>query len=88
MRLKDHSFSFVVNFLLGVAWAAVLLGTITSFLSFYHDSILLALLMGCLSAIPGMVAVLFLEHIMTTKEKHLELQKQTKILEQLLSSKL
>ena len=35
MRLQSGPLSFVVNFLLGVAWAAVLLGAITSFLSFY-----------------------------------------------------
>ena len=85
MRLKDASFSFVVNFLLGVAWATVLLGVITSFLSFYHESLLLAVLVGFLAAVPGMLAVLFLEHIITTKEKHFELKKQTKLLEQLLS---
>jgi len=85
MRLENKSLNFVVNFLLGVAWASVLLGTIISFLSFYHQNILLAIISGFIGAIPGMLGVLFLENIITNKEKHLELQKQTKLLEELLS---
>jgi len=87
MRLEDKALGFVVNFLLGVSWAFVLLGTITSFLSFYDDSIIYAIVYGLIGAIPGMVAVLLLEHIITNKEKHLELKKQTKLLEELLLHK-
>ena len=84
MRLKDSSLGFVVNFLLGVAWAAVLIGAVTSFLSFYHNSFFFAIISAFVGALPGLVAVLLLEHIITNKEKHLELKKQTKLLQQLL----
>ena len=84
MRLEDKSLSFVVNFLLGVAWASVIIGAVTSFFSFYNDSFFLALLSAFVGAIPGMVAVLLLELIITNKEKHLELKKQTALLQQLL----
>jgi len=87
MRLQNRPLSFVVNFLLGVAWAAVLLGAITSFLSFYQASLLLALVFAFLGALPGMVSVLLLEHIITGKEKYLELKKQTVLLEKLLIQK-
>jgi len=87
MRLEDKALGVVVNFLLGVSWAFVLLGTITSFLSFYDDSIVYAIVYGLIGAIPGMVAVLLLEHIITNKEKYLELKKQTKLLEELLLHK-
>ncbi len=87
MRLEDRSLSFVVNFLLGVAWATVLLGAITSFLSFYNDSLLYALVSAFVGAIPGLVAVLLLEVVITTKEKHLELKEQTKLLKKLLQEK-
>ena len=87
MRLEDKALGVVVNFLLGVSWAFVLLGTITSFLSFYDDSIIYAIVYGLIGAIPGMVAVLLLEHIITNKEKYLELKKQTKLLEELLLHK-
>ena len=87
MRLQNRPLSFVINFLLGVSWAAVLLGAITSFLAFYQDSLLLALVSAFIGALPGMVAVLLLEHIITNKEKHLELKKQTALLEKLLIQK-
>ncbi|HFQ62372.1 MAG TPA: hypothetical protein ENK39_08785 [Epsilonproteobacteria bacterium] len=87
MRLEDKSLSFVVNFLLGVAWASVIIGAVTSFLSFYHDSFLFALISAFVGAIPGMVAVLLLEVVITIKEKHLELKKQTALLQQLVAQK-
>ena len=87
MRLQNTPLSFVVNFLLGVAWAAVLLGAITSFLAFYQDNLLLALVSGFMGALPGMISVLLLEHIITAKERHLELKKQTELLEKLLIQK-
>ena len=87
MRLKDSSLGFVVNFLLGVAWAAVLIGAVTSFLSFYQNSFFFAIISTFVGALPGMVAVLLLEHIITNKEKYLELKKQTKLLEEILKEK-
>ena len=87
MRLQNGPLSFVVNFLLGVAWASVLLGAVTSFLVFYQDNLLLALVSAFMGALPGMISVLLLEHIITGKEKHLELKKQTALLEKLLIQK-
>ena len=87
MRLQNGPLSFVVNFLLGVAWAAALLGAITSFLAFYPENFLLAIVSAFLGALPGMISVLLLEHIITAKERHLELKKQTALLEKLLIQK-
>jgi len=87
MRLQNGPLIFVVNFLLGVAWASVLLGAVTSFLVFYQENILLALVSACIGALPGMISVILLEHIITAKERHLELKKQTALLEKLLIQK-
>jgi len=87
MRLDDKPLGFVLNFLLGVAWAAVLVGAITSFLSFFQDSLVIAIVSAFVGAIPGLVAILLLEHIITSKEKYAELQKQTALLEKLLNQK-
>ena len=81
MRLEDKYLSFVVNFLLGVAWASIFVGSITSFLMFYEETFLYALVSAFIAALPGMVAVLALEHFITNKEKLYELKKQTKLLE-------
>jgi uncharacterized membrane protein len=87
MRLEDKPLSFVVNFLLGVSWASVLIGVITSFLSFYQSNIFLAIISAFIGAIPGLVGVLLLEHIITSKEIYYELKKQTKLLEKQFSEK-
>lgn len=87
MRLQNGPLSFVVNFLLGVAWASVLLGVVTSFLSFYQASIFLGIISALMGAVPGMLLVVVLEHVITAKERHLELQKQTALLEKLLAQK-
>lgn len=87
MRLKDRPLGFVVNFLLGVAWAAVLIGAVSSFLSFYQNSFFFAIVSAFVAAFPGLLAVLLLEHIITGKEKYLELKKQTKLLQHILKEK-
>jgi len=87
MRLKDSSLGFIVNFLLGVAWAAVLIGAITSFLSFYSTSLLFAIVSSFIGALPGLISILLLEYIITNKEKHEELKKQTRLLQQILDQK-
>ncbi len=81
--MKDRSLSFVVNFLLGVAWAFVLIGAVTSFLAFYSTNLFFAIISAFIGALPGLIGILFLEHIITNKEKHEELKKQTKLLEEL-----
>jgi predicted Co/Zn/Cd cation transporter (cation efflux family) len=80
MRLEDKTLSFMVNFLLGVAWAFSLLGAMIAFLSFYSDSFFLALIAAFIAAIPGFMFILLLEHFITNKEKLYELKKQTKLL--------
>ena len=87
MRLENRPLGFVINFLLGVSWAMMLLGALTSFLSLYHDSFFVAVVSAFIGAVPGLVAILFLEHIITNKEKLDELKKQTALLEKILKEK-
>ena len=87
MQFKDKTFNFVVNFLLGVAWASILLGAITSFISIYEESIWFATIYSCIAMVPGMVAVLLLEHTFTSRLSYKELQKQTILLEKLSQKK-
>jgi len=87
MRLEDRHLGFVVNFLLGVAWAFVLIGAVTSFLSFYSTSLLFAIMSALIGVLPGLIGILLLEYFITNKEKYAELQKQTKLLQQILDQK-
>lgn len=87
MRLENKALGFIINFLLGIAWAAVLLGAVTTFLSFYNIDLVLAFLGLFIGALPGLIAIVLLEHIITTKESYAELKKQTDLLEKLLLEK-
>ena len=87
MRLNDKPLGFVINFLLGVAWAVVLIGAVSSFLSLYQNNVFFAVVSAFVGALPGLIAIILLEYFITNKEKYLELKKQTKLLEQLLSEK-
>ncbi|BAF72531.1 hypothetical protein [Sulfurovum sp. NBC37-1] len=84
MRLTGKTLGFVINFLLGVAWAFVLIGAVSSFFSFYQISIFFAMVSALIGALPGLIAILLLEHIITGKEKLSELKKQTILLEELI----
>ena len=87
MRLQDKYLSFVVNFLVGVSWGTLLVGAVSAFVSFSQEGfffIVVAVLTGML---PGMISILLLEHFITSKEQYFELQKQTKLLQQLLEEK-
>ena len=79
MRLNTILSGFVLNFFLGVAWAAALIGIIISFFAYYDQSIAFAILACFVGALPGLLVVLILEHLITTKEKLQELQKQTEM---------
>lgn len=83
MRLKGNTLGFVVNFLLGVAWATAFIGAFSAFSSYYSESIPFAIISAFIAALPGMIGLLFLEHFITSKEKHSELLKQTKLLEEI-----
>jgi len=83
MRLYGRPLSFIVNFLLGSAWAFMLIGAITSFLTFYSEHLFVAISSAFIGSLPGMVAILFLEHIITNKEKLEELRKQTTLLKEI-----
>ena len=87
MRFESRTLGFVINFLLGVAWAMMLLGAFTSFFSFYDSNLLLAVISAVIGAIPGLLGVLVLEYFITDKEKLAELKKQTALLEKLLEEK-
>jgi uncharacterized membrane protein YeaQ/YmgE (transglycosylase-associated protein family) len=83
MRLNDKPLGFVINFLLGVAWAFVLIGAVTSFLAFYSTNLFFAIISAFIGTLPGLIGILLLEHIITNKEKYEELKKQTQLLEEL-----
>jgi len=87
MRLGSNILSFVVSFLLGVAWATVLIGAVSTFLSFCSQSFLYAIIAAVIAMLPGMIGVLLLEYFIVSRDKHTELQKQTALLQKILEQK-
>ncbi len=87
MRLTKKPLGFIINFLLGSAWAFMLIGATTSFLALYSNNLLYAIASAFIGALPGVIALLLLEHIITNKEKLEELKKQTKLLQQIANTK-
>lgn len=83
MRLGSKSLEFIVNFLLGVSWALTLLGAISAFALSSDVSFFYMIVYTLIGMIPGIIALLVLEHVITSKEAFFELQKQTKLLETL-----
>jgi len=84
MRLKGTSLSFVINFLLGVAWATAFIGAVSTFLSFFSQSFLFAIIAAVIAMLPGLIGVLLLEYFIVSRDKYFELQKQTALLQKIL----
>lgn len=84
MKLPPSALSRLINFLLGVAWAFVLLGISYIFLSYYRFSLIDALLLSLLGSLPGLFIVTILEYILVGLRRNEEITKQTKLLEEIL----
>ncbi len=83
MRLGDKALTIVVNFLLGVAWAVVLIGALGGFFSSRGHGVLNVVSSVAIGLLPGLIAVLLLEHFITVKEQLHELKKQNRLLRKL-----
>ena len=87
MRLSPRYLNLIINFLLGTAWAFVLIGAITSFFSTHHIGFILSLISFIVGMVPGLIMVILLEFIIVYFNKYEEIKKQTKLLEKLLEQK-
>ncbi len=83
MRLRRSILGVLVNFLLGVAWAFVLIGAFFTFFSLFKYSLSDAILMTFFGALPGLFFVVMLEYLIERMEQLEELKKQTVLLEKL-----
>ena len=83
MRLSPRYLSLIINFLLGTAWAFVLIGAITSFFSTHHAGFLLSLVSFFVGMVPGLFLVILIEYLITYFNKYEEIKKQTKLLEEI-----
>ncbi|WP_457597257.1 hypothetical protein [Hydrogenimonas sp.] len=73
----------VLNFLLGAAWAIVMLGALLLFWSFWPFGIVIALMAGVVGSLFGLFLVVLLEVAALQFEKMRELRHQTRLLEKI-----
>jgi len=83
MKLRYMSLNFVVNFLIGISWGYIIVVILTSFPYIFEYSIYTSLLSIIISILPSLISILFLEYFLMSKEKIIELKKQTTLLQQL-----
>ncbi len=84
MRLRRSTLGILVNFLLGVAWALVLIGALYTFFIYYRVSMIDAIVMTFLGLLPGLFLVAILEYLIVGIERLEEAKRQTVLLEKLL----
>ncbi|WP_201353033.1 hypothetical protein [Hydrogenimonas urashimensis] len=73
----------LVSFLLGAAWAVVLLGALFLFWSFLPFGIFIAIMAGIVGSLFGLLCVVLLEVAALQFDKYRELKHQTRLLEQI-----
>jgi len=83
MRLQISTLARLISFLLGVAWAFVLIGIFFTLFSYFRFNIIDAFLMSFLGAIPGLMMVVLLEYILIGIQRYEEMKIQTKLLEEI-----
>jgi chromate transport protein ChrA len=74
----------IINFLLGTAWAFVLIGAISSYLSVNHVGFIFAIASFVVGMVPGLLMVVLIEYIISGFNKHEEIKQ---LLEELKNSK-
>lgn len=87
MRLQGFLLNFVLNFLLGIAWGAVFLGAFAVAFPISYDNLAFTIFSIAVGMLPGLVSVVLIEHLITSKEKLSELKKHTILLQKLLDKK-
>jgi len=85
MKLSSPLLSFLLNFLLGAAWAFAFAGATITFYLYLELGFVFAVFSALIATLPGLLFVLFIEYFFMKQEHLNELEKQTKLLEELVS---
>jgi len=84
LRLNPDMLTRLSSLLLGAAWALVLVGAVSSFLSLLSTHFLIALFAGMVGMLPGLLLVLLLEYLLLQSQKLDEMRRQTVVLKKML----
>jgi len=83
MRLSSKTLSFLLNFLLGSAWAFTIVGVVAALMHNASYGWLYALANALLWAIPGVFSLVILEYLLHGFERNEEMRRQTEILSEI-----
>lgn len=86
MKLRFRALSFLINFLLGVAWAFAFIGALSAFFTYQNFGIVAVVTHILIWAIPGLFLVIVLEYFLAGFQCNEELKKQSRTLERILES--
>ncbi len=83
MHLSSKLLTFLINFLLGIAWAAVLIGASLAFYLYRETGLLSLMVYVVLYAVPGVLGVVCLEYLMAGFRRSEEMRRQSRLLERI-----
>jgi hypothetical protein len=83
MRLPSKTLAFLLNLLMGSAWAFVMVGIASALFHNLQMGWLYALASALLWALPGLFSVVLLEYLLRGFERNEEIRKQTELLKEI-----
>ncbi|NOQ31352.1 MAG: hypothetical protein GQ570_09535 [Helicobacteraceae bacterium] len=81
--MKKSRFDAILSFLLGASWAYVILGSLILYKFFFFFGAIYALFISVSFVFISFFMMLVLEALSNTRDRHEEIKKQTKLLEEI-----
>ncbi len=83
MRLPSKTLAFLLNLLLGGAWAFVFIGALSALYHYADINWFYALASALIWSFPGLFAVVFLEYLLRGFERNEAIREQTRLLKEI-----
>ena len=84
--MQKDIFDKIINFLLGASWAFVIVGALLTFKVFFTLGVGLSLFLTILFIFLSLFVVILIDSFVVNRQKLYEIQKQTKLLEDLVQN--
>jgi ABC-type multidrug transport system fused ATPase/permease subunit len=83
MRLPSKTLAFLLNLLLGGAWAFVFIGALSALYHYHSFNWFYALASALIWSFPGLFVVVFLEYLLRGFERNEAIREQTRLLKEI-----
>jgi len=84
MRLSSKTLTVLLNLLLGSAWALTLIGAFRGIMHYSIHGWLYAIASALVWSLPGLLGIVVLEYLIRGFERHEEVRRQTRLMEEIL----